>query len=285
MDERGLISEIEQDLRLAASTQRVVYLEGLTDVPILVALLGRPVDGVIPDEGTVIDGVLIRGLRDRSGSGCQAVRLRLDVAERRGYREIIGVVDGDGDNHDEPGRSFDAPFDGPLFTWPTYCIENLLAQAGWPSDTERTRWGPSPEWPVVLRDYAPYAALNRVIAGVQKRLETLGILRYAKLQSDAPLKSADEIRQQLREDSESSQRLGDPGALFDEELTRCHAVLDRGDLVRAHALINGKWLVDDLARRRTRRLRAALRDEWIAHVSQIGGHPAVKAWWQRLRAA
>ena len=280
MDERGLISEIEQDLRLAASTRRVVYLEGLTDVPILVALLGRPVDGVIPDEGTVVDGVLIRGLRDRSGSGCQAVRLRLEVAARRGYGGIVGVVDGDGDNHDEPGRSFDEPFDGPLYTWPTYCIENLLAQAGWPD-----AWGAAPEWPAVLRDYAPYAALNRVIAWVQDRLASLGILKFCRPQSDAPLKDADEIRAQLLADTVTSQRLGDPAALFTEELARCHAALDRRDLICAHALINGKWLVDDLARRRTRRRGDALRDEWIAHVAKIGGHPAVKTWWQRLRAA
>lgn len=276
MDERSLVSEIEQDLRLAASTRRVVYLEGRSDVPIFLALLGRPVPRVIPDEGTFVDGVLIRGLGDRSGSGCRAVRQRLEVARRRGYRGVLGLVDGDG-ALDTPDVGLGPEHSGPLFVWPTYCIENLLVQAGWPS-----AWGSTPDWETTLRAYAPYAALNRVITWVQLRLSALRIVRFDRPQSDAPLRSAAEIRTQLVQDDETTRQLGDPGALFDLELERCEHALTEHGLARAHALINGKWLVDDYARRATGRRGDTLRDEWIDHVATTGGHSEVVRWWARV---
>lgn len=72
-------------------------------------------------------------------------------------------------------------------------------------------------------------------------------------------------------------------AMFSAELLAFQAILATG-LDAAHALVNGKWLVDDAARR-TRRPTPQCRDEWTRHLRSAGGDPEILAWWRRTVAA
>src|SRR5688500_16263720 len=99
MSERELLVKLEDDLRLAAEgRRRVLYLEGRTDVQILLGLLGRAEATSMPDS-VLHDGALIRGLTDKNkfGAGAKAVRQRVKLATDRGYPGIFGVLDGDGE--------------------------------------------------------------------------------------------------------------------------------------------------------------------------------------------
>jgi hypothetical protein len=72
---------------------------------------------------------------------------------------------------------------------------------------------------------------------------------------------------------------------FEEELVLIRAALGRST-ASGHAVINGKWLLKQLARERAGggasedRCRAL----WCKAVAAAGGHPGVKAWWARMRA-
>lgn len=144
MNERELLKELARDVQSAAGGN-VVYLEGKTDVPILLGLLSAGGEQAVTG-GVLYEGVLIRGLRDRRGSGSTAVSQRIAVAQRHGYSGILGVLDGDGAALVTLASDFDAPHAGPRFRWKAYCIENLLVRAGWPG-----AWGPAPDWREVMR--------------------------------------------------------------------------------------------------------------------------------------
>lgn len=277
MDNRALRAEIEQDLRLAATTGKVLYLEGRTDVPMLIGLLGRPTPPVIPDEGWALDGIWLRGLDARSrGSGGTAVQQRVQVADECGFRGVRGIIDGDGLGHDELARSFDAPFSGPLHHWKAYCLENLLAQASWPP-----AWGPPPNWPEVLASYIPYAALNRVVRSIHAHSESLGIARFSRPIIDQAPKTATEIQTQLAQGL-ATRPQQDVEAEFRAELQACEIAL-RTSLAHAHALVNGKWLVEVYGAQQARKAPEICRREWADHVGTSGGHPDVIAWWERFR--
>jgi hypothetical protein len=281
MDERALRNEVEQDLRLAA-TRKVVYLEGVEDVAVLIGLLGHTPPSDVPDEGYDVDGVWLRGLpatRRGRGSGSTAVQDRVRVADKFGYRGVRGVVDGDGLAVDTLPAAVDAPISAPLQRWRTYCIENLLVQVGWP-------FGPEPAWRTVFADYVPYAALGRVVRWLHADLYARGVAGFREPDRSKPLVTLDGVRERLRQDEADSRKLRDLVAFFDEEVARCEAALAEDDphLARAHALINGKWLVVDHAPRRSGLGADECRRAWARHAGATGGHPDIRGWWRRLVA-
>jgi hypothetical protein len=137
---RAIIDELEKDLRLSP-TGKVLYLEGHTDVPVFLGLVGYPLPETIESEGLAVEGIWIRGLGARRGSGGSAVRHRVRVAHERGYGPIRGLIDGDGEPYDALISGFETPGAGEPHPWPTYCIENWLPQGGWPPE-----WGDEPRW-------------------------------------------------------------------------------------------------------------------------------------------
>jgi len=277
VNDEAIRQEIVQDLRIGNG--RVLYLEGRSDVPIFFALLGlKPPQ--VPDEGRTHQGVLVRGMKTERGSGANAVRQRVAVAGASGshFAGVRGLVDGDGDLHAELAPCFDAPFAGQPHRWKTYCIENLLAQVGWP-------WSEAPDWREVLRVYAPYAALNRVRTRVSRYLAELGLAKFTNPALGQPLRTREEFEAQLITDDDAFRRGVDVCALFRQESERVDEALARPELHEAHALINGKWLVDVYAPTTMRRTPDACRREWSGWVAAQGGHPEVRAWWQRWLGA
>lgn len=268
--DRNLIDEIEKDLRLSP-TGKVLYLEGTTDVPVFLGLVGHPLPETIESEGLAVDGVWIRGLGRGRGSGGHAVRSRVRVAHEQGYGPIRGLIDGDGETYEALSPAFDEPGAGEPHRWPTYCIENWLPQCGWPPE-----WGDTPRWPDVLAGYVPYAALNRVVAGVQQRLSSFGLAKYVH-PAQGPLETLAQVRARLGR-AKSSPLDTDLLTAFDAEAERCTTALARS-LVHGHALINGKWLVDHHVRAVTGRRPETCRRDWSEHVASVGGHPQVRAWW------
>ncbi len=276
MTERGLATELRQDLqRAAAGRGRVLYLEGKTDVPILLGLLGAQGEREVPG-GVLHDGVLIRGLSERGGSGRSAVAQRLAVAVREGYPGIFGVIDGDGEPLAALAPEFDAPHSGPRFRWKTYCVENLLVLAGWP-----TQWDPAPDWQEALAAFAPYVALNRLGSGLRERLRPLQLDRMVN-PPQGRLYTADEILGKLRAGKHELAGL-DVEAMFAAELELFRSTLAR-DVAEAHALVNGKWLVNLFAAQRTGRTPAQCRDDWTGYLREAGGSAEIRCWWRRTIA-
>lgn len=275
MNEQWLRREIEKDLQGAAAGRGVVcYLEGKTDVPILLGLLGAGDEGEV-SSGVLYEGVLIRGLRDRSGSS--AVKQRLEVARRYGYPGIFGVLDGDGEARSALAAAFDAPYRGPCFRWKGYCIENLLARATWPA-----RWATPPDWSAVLATYAPYVAINRLGMELRRRLQRLELDRFVNPGSASPLRTIQEFFAKLEEGKHELASI-EVATMFSSEVEGFMAALDNS-LEDAHALLNGKWLIECFAPRHTGRTPKECRDEWTEALRSTGGDAEIKAWWRRTIA-
>lgn len=62
-------------------------------------------------------------------------------------------------------------------------------------------------------------------------------------------------------------------------LQTLHASVDE-----AHALVNGKWLIDHFAARCTPATQERCREEWTACLRAAGGDPEIRAWWRRAVA-
>jgi len=261
--------EIDAD-RQAAGGKTVLYLEGKTDLPMLFSLLGVTIRS---DE--VHEGVLAKALTDSRGGGSTDVKQRLTISQRLGFKNFVGIVDGDGEPFDRLRESFDGV--GPLFRWPSYCIENLLAIAGWPSG-----WGNGPpDWSAVLHEYAPLAAQRRMHTRLEQELRGLSFRRTKNPSTGSPAPSALGIEEDLREDQESIRNGVDLCAVFREEFEVLTSAIER-DPREGHAHINGKWFVTHLAPRLTGRSEEHCRDEWASHVTSIGGLSEVKDWWSRI---
>ncbi|MEQ1506507.1 MAG: hypothetical protein ABMB14_30040 [Myxococcota bacterium] len=256
------LKEIAEDLQRAPAN-RVVYLEGNTDDQALFALLG-----VSAPPDSVVDGVLIRGLRPNRGSGGSAVRHRVESASARGFRHVYGVLDGDGADPTDP---FPGP--GPLFVWPGYAIENLVVRAGWPP-----AFGDPPDWPTVMRAHAGAVALNRVVREVQERLGRHGLRKFLRPSDDPTAVDRKTVRAALV----GADAIGrDLVARFDRDADAFEARVDQ-DLAAAHAWIDGKWLVEHHVGR-VMGVRD-VRTQWLAHLASTGGLPEVRAWWDaRIR--
>lgn len=273
MSDRSVQQNIEDDLQDAATGRgRVLYLEGKSDVSILLALLGAG-DERIATRGVLHDGVLLRHL-----NGSTAVAQHLAVAHEHNIRGIFGVLDGDGDPLTTLAAGFDPPHAGPRFRWKGYCIENLLARTPWPD-----AWGAPPDWREVLASFAPYVAINRLGTALRTRLDRVGLLRLINPTSAQAPRDVDSFLAVLRTSKHELANL-EIESLFAAELGDVNSVLDTG-LDAAHALVNGKWLVDAFAARRTNLLRKhECRDAWTAHLRATGGDPETLAWWRRTIA-
>lgn len=268
MNARQLLGAIEADIQKAPDGV-VLYLEGKTDPEVLFALLGRP-----SPTGGLAGGAYVVGLPHRGGGGSM-VEARVQVAREAGIGGVYGVVDGDGRSLDALAARFDAPFAGPLFSWKGYCIENLLAQAAWP-----TAWGPAPDWALVLDAYVPYAALNRVHREVRGMLERLGLHRFRRPETGSALETDATVKAALGEEKGAIAGF-DAEAAFDRA-----AQVIRQDVGRSieagHTHVDGKWLVRDFAVRRVGASAEACRRAWVEAVRDAGGLPAVRAWWDRV---
>lgn len=269
-----LREEIEKDLQAASEGRRViVYLEGKTDVPILLGLLGTSGDRETP-RGVLHEGVLICGLTKKSGSS--AVKRRLEVAREAKISGIFGVLDGDGDGLAQLAGEFDAPHVGPRFRWKGYCIENLLARAAWPG-----AWGERPDWGHELVRFAPYVAINRLGLDLRLRLKNLGLDRFIN-PGRAQLRTPEEFAQVLRAGKDELAGL-EVDAMFSRELDAFLRTL-QVSVDEAHALVNGKWLIDHFAARCAPATQERCRDEWTACLRAAGGDPEIRAWWRRAVA-
>lgn len=133
-----------------------------------------------------------------------------------------------------------------------------------------------------MADEAPALTPNRLAADLLRRLNLLGLDRLINPTSAQPPRAADDFLATFRAGRPSLADL-DIEAMFSAELLAFQAILATG-LDAAHALVNGKWLVDDAARR-TRRPTPQCRDEWTRHLRSAGGDPEILAWWRRTVAA
>lgn len=269
MNETQLLQELNTDL-FASPAKKVLYLEGKTDTPIFFALLGR-------DEplGGLHQGVLVRGLHDKSGTGKRSVRDRVELAQKRGYSGIWGIVDGDGEALSQLSATFDMPFAGPLFRWKAYSIENLLVKTGWPIP-----WGVAPDWTQVFLQYAPYIGLNHVHRILKGHLETLRIAQFSRPKPFEPLLTVADVEQALTRDRDLIYGY-DVADVFNKKVAEFETLV-RTSLDEAHALINGKWLTDAFAPHHCQRGVDACRQQWITHAISAGGILEVRTLWHRL---
>jgi hypothetical protein len=276
MNERAIIAELQRDLQRAAASGNVVYLEGRSDVAIFFALLGVRQPQPDPSQGVLHRGVLVRGLRDKDrGSGSSAVQQRIEVAQRHGIPGIHGIVDGDGQPFATLASTFDPPFPGPLFTWKAYSIENLLVKTGWPA-----AWGDSPDWIQALNAHAPYVALNVLHRRLLGVLKTLRLANFVHPRLDKQLETVDEVVAALRQDKHLLANRNVEHEFLHEVRAFEQTVL--ASLDQAHALVNGKWLVDVFAPRQCKSTPDRCRDEWLGHAISSGGLPEVRDLWQRI---
>lgn len=271
----GMLREIEEDLS-ASPARRVIYLEGRTDPQVFLALVGSHVPAVQSrQDGYLFQGSLVRGLSGEKGSGNMAVRQRIELAsEHPGLRgKVFGITDGDGQSPAaQPAIQGPAPA-GPLYTWPTYSIENQLVIAGWPAE-----WGDVPDWSTEIRALAPYVAVNRLLVGLQRALEPLNFPRYLRPNFDHPLRDAADIEAVLC--AGRQQIAGYEIDRFRQEVAFVEAALAKaaGEM---HALIDGKWLLLWAAKRRGINAETC-RTAWCKHIANLGGGASAVALWRQV---
>lgn len=268
---RKILGDIVDDLRIARDTRGiVVYLEGKTDLPVLLALLGAQ-DVQSTARGVLFDGVLIRAL-----GGSRDVERRLEVARDARIAGIFGVIDGDGEALAALALEFDEPYGGPRFRWKGYCIENLLTRAVWPAE-----WGARPDWSGELAKFAPYVAINRLWSDLGTRLNRVGLDRFIN-PARGQLRSAEDFLRVLRAGKDELVGL-EVDAMFSRQVHEFLQTLT-ASVDEAHALVNGKWLIDHFAARCTPATQERCREEWTACLRAAGGDPEVRAWWRRAVA-
>lgn len=249
-----------------------LLLEGKTDAQALFALLGveRPSDGVY-------QGVVVVGLDDRDGSGSRAVRRRIEHAQQTaGLQDrFIGIIDSDGVSQEGCLPAFEERSVGTLLVWPTYCIENLLAQTGWPA-----AFPGNVDLPEQMARYAGYVALHRMVQELRPILEALRLHRREQPYRD-PFLTPEEIERVLRRDQGLITEYPIAERFRHEVDTFCR--LTREDLAAAHQAFDGKWLVEHLAVRLCEgKSKDECRAAWLAHARATGGHPQVRDLWRRI---
>lgn len=272
-----ILNELQDDAR--KNVKVVIYLEGQSDVPMFFGLLGVPLPTGSPRYGYLHEDVLVRGLFSREGSGAGAVRTRVEIASQHPQLKVrfVGVVDGDGRERAELRHTFEAPWSGPMYTWPAYCLENLLVQAGWP-----VAWGSSPDWSQVALEYAPYVALARVWRDITSRLDRLDLRGFPRPDHSRPLRSVAELMDLFAR--EKGELIGyDVERRFLSEV-QSFKELFRGDLADVHSALDGKWLVTRVATSRKESLQEC-RDTWALEIGRQGGMSLVQDLWSRCTAA
>ncbi|HYO73127.1 MAG TPA: hypothetical protein VEU33_44395 [Archangium sp.] len=272
--DKKLLAEIDTHLQLAAASGKVIYLEDKTDAKAFLALLGvvEP-----PGQDLLHQGGLVLGLSDSTlGRGNKSVRRRVELTQAlRGYSGVVGVVDGDGIPLSTLVAQFDPPFSGRLYSWKAYSIENLIAKVSWPP-----AWGAAPKWPEVLLEYAPYAAFNRLILEIQAHLRALGFGQFMTPTLDGPLLLASDVITALETQQPNLARY-EAANRFSTLLGEIESSI-RSGTDEGHAVINGKWLFEDYAPRRTKLKREDCRNTWIEHVRSTGGLSEVRDFWKRV---
>ncbi|MGE0432949.1 MAG: hypothetical protein AB7S36_11860 [Planctomycetota bacterium] len=261
------LRNIEEAQRQSRS-ERVLFLEGPSDVPILCALLGNaaPARVKIP----VVDDVALFGLTGKGGSGREAVEYHVTAATSRGIPHVHGIVDGDGVSLDRCRSEFDPPFAGPLFRWPAYSIEGMLAHGAPPPapgiDSDAALLA-------AIERYLPTAALNRLTTRIRDSLSRNGLSGFFTPALDSRLLTEEQLKQRA---GAVAGELADIESLLDDELRLVREWHSAG-LDAALAAVNGKWLVAHLAGGGT-----AL-DDWC-NVVRVNGVQPVRLWWQRCVA-
>lgn len=273
--DRELLNQMDGDLR-RSQRGRVVYLEGKTDVPIFFALLGLPLPPGTEQDGYRQDGCLVRGLTTHSGKG--GVRKRIELAQKtaRFHGRFFGFVDGDGETSRRAAAD-ELSQQQPLLTWPTYCIENLLVQAPFPP-----AFGPAPDWPTVFLRYRPYVALSRIHRELQGALAALRLPGLLHPNPQQPLCSLEHAEAALQREARTidEYRVLDR---FHAEVSRFEQAVQAG-LPAAHALLDGKWLVQGVAHE-CGMTQEDCQQTWQGYVAQAGGHPQIRPLWPKLLAA
>lgn len=276
MDEKRLLREIEDDLRIARGA-KLIYVEGTKDVTALFALLGLQAPRQSPGGGAPHGGGYVKaaGGRDRGG-GKQYVRDLVDAARLRGYPDVFGILDGDGQPLAKLAETFDSPYAGPLFTWKAFCIENLLVQTGWPAAFAPQ---PAPDWTETLIRYAGYVALGELYREMRDLLQVLRIAGREHPFRD-PFLSVDEIQRVLEQDAHRLEGFG-VVQRFQQSVSAFSDTVRRS-LEEGHTLLDGKWLVEHFAVQTTRRGKEECRRCWEVHAIGAGGHPQVLDLWARI---
>jgi hypothetical protein len=204
------------------------------------------------------------------------VQARVELAARTpGYQgQIFGFRDGDGLSL---AKLKEQASSGGLYTWPVYCVENLLIKAGWP-----TKWGSIPDWHQEFLRYRPYVAFKRILSELQKELSALRIPGVASPDPQRPLKTVQEVEKAL---GDASQVIDEYRvvARFREEVAAFEQALT-ADLNEAHALLNGKWVLKVVAGERNLSAEQA-REIWTNHICSVGGLAEVRQLWQQIRSA
>ena len=256
----------------------MLYLEGKTDPAIFFAALG-----IEQPRSDIHQDTYVVGLGGKA-SGASAVEALVRVAQEHGLAgapgagRIFGIIDGDSRGLSELSAEFQAPFAGPLFSWPTYCIENLLARAAWP-----TAWGEPPDWRVVLTSYVPYAALNRVHREMQQVRETLGLHKFRSPEQGRPLETVETVEAALAQDQHLIANRN-VSVDFQSAVSFVQGEIDTS-IEHGHAQINGKWLCRHYARTKTGKSEELCVREWADAVRAAGGLSEVRDWWQRITGA
>lgn len=255
----------------------VLYLEGKDDPPTLAALLGLPE----PATGSSFrhERILVVGLVEGNGSGATAVRQRVALAAQDSLR-VQGIVDGDGLQLGDPLAAFlQAPVEGACWVWPTWSLDNLLAQSAWPA-----RWGPAPDWQKELANYAPEVAWAHLARHGHIQLPGEGqphpltkFLVPTQGQWRDPMALATALDHWIQGEA--------PAERF-RRLVEEHRRACLSSLEEAHARTNGKWLWKHYAPwkapgRPTPHM--ALRS-WREAVRAAGGSSLVQDWWARMAA-
>ena len=110
-------------------------------------------------------------------------------------------------------------------------------------------------------------------------LESLRLDHYQRPKPDQPLLLMDEVAAMLERDKHQIAN-ADVSAQFKCEVEAFEGALAAG-LNEAHALVNGKWFIEELAVRLRRRSGDECRAEWVDFSRSRGGWPDLRGWWQR----
>jgi hypothetical protein len=264
--------------RQQAGGDAVLYVEGHTDLEMIAGLVGGGGD-LRSDgfEGVFVEGIFVVPLKDSRSGGARDVERRVELARDEKLGRFFGVVDGDGRPYGDIRSGLEG--EGQMFSWPSYSIENMLALTDWPEN-----WGEEPDWSEVLREYASLAAL-----GLLRRKLAEDVVRglyHQRTREPRPGERAptpDDVVRGLDEDASRLRCDVNLVDMFEKSLERVEGSIER-DLREGHAVINGKWLVEHMAPRRTGLSGDECRSAWSAWIGRRGGSPTVIDFWKRIAA-